>query len=72
MLHRFHDKAGADIIKVGFDELLIQRIVAGHVGDDCFQQVVDFPPEAMHLEHPGKLLYNRLKLTRPGRVVLQF
>ena len=36
MLLGLHDKAGANIIKVCFNELLIQRIVAGHVGDDCF------------------------------------
>ena len=70
MLHRFHDKAGADIIKVRLYELFIQRIVAWHVGDDCLQQVVDIPPETVHFEHPGKLLYDRLKLSRPDRVVL--
>ena len=70
VLHRFHDKAGADIIKVRFDELLIKRIVAGHVGDDCFQQVVDLPPKTVYFEHTGQLLYDYLKLPRPGRVVL--
>ncbi len=69
MLHCFHDKAGAHIIEIRLDQLLIERIVAWHVGDDCFQQVIEFPAEAMHFEHARKLLLDRLKLTRPGRCV---
>ncbi len=64
VLHRFHDKPGAHIGEVRLDELLIQRIVAWHVGDDCFQQVVDLPPEcdAPRRALTGLLLHDRSEI----------
>jgi len=70
VFHGLHDKARAHVKEIGLDQLLVERVITGHIRHHRFHQIVDIAAQSMYLENARQLFNDALELAGPGRVVL--